>query len=105
MKAVLIRQPVRRIFNLGSHLKGAWGSAPEPRQGPLPRQFADVCLSQPKEYYDYEGSEVSFGFQDDYEFSAKLGRGRYSEVFKGVNLLSNETCVVKILKPGSSPLS
>ena len=52
------------------------------------------------QYYDYENSEVIFGFQDDYEFSAKLGRGRYSEVYKGVNLLNNESCVIKILKPG-----
>ena len=41
-----------------------------------------------------------FGLQDDYEFVSKLGRGRYSEVFKGVNLLNNEQCVIKILKPG-----
>lgn len=66
----------------------------------MPRQYANVCLEKPKEYYDYENSEIDFGFQDDYEFCAKLGRGRYSEVFKGVNLLNNDSCVVKILKPG-----
>ena len=42
MKAVLVRHPVRRIFNLGSHLK-AWGQ--ETKQGPLPRQFADACIA------------------------------------------------------------
>ena len=71
---------------------------------PLPKTNSDVCLKSPKEYYDYENSEVIFGFQDDYEFSAKLGRGRYSEVFKGVNLLNNESCVIKILKPGKGLL-
>ena len=71
---------------------------------PLPKANSDVCLKHPKEYYDYENSEVIFGFQDDYEFSAKLGRGRYSEVFKGVNLLNNENCVIKILKPGKQTL-
>lgn len=104
MKGVLVRHPVRRIFNLGSHLKAWGGGAQEPKPGPLPRQFADACMAQAKEYYDYESSEVAFGFQDDYEFSAKLGRGRYSEVFKAVNLLNNESCVVKILKPGTPPL-
>jgi casein kinase II subunit alpha len=29
----------------------------------------------------------------------KLGRGRYSEVFRAVDLLSNTDCVVKIIKP------
>lgn len=31
----------------------------------------------------------------------KLGRGRYSEVFKGVNLINNEVVVTKIIKPGT----
>ena len=66
---------------------------------PLPKTNAQVCVSRTKEYYDYENSEVLFGFQDDYEFTGKLGRGRYSEVFKGVNLINNEDCVIKILKP------
>ncbi len=61
---------------------------------------AQYCVNQPNEYYDYDNAEIEFGFQDDYEFCSKLGRGRYSEVFKGVNLLTNESCVVKILKPG-----
>lgn len=50
-------------------------------------------------YGDYVNSSVTFGNQDDFEFMMKLGRGRYSEVFKAVNLLDNETVVVKILKP------
>ena len=50
-------------------------------------------------YGDYENSVVKFGFQDDYEFVTKLGRGKYSEVFKATNLLNNEEVVVKILKP------
>lgn len=29
----------------------------------------------------------------------KIGRGKYSEVFDGINLVTNERCVVKILKP------
>jgi len=48
---------------------------------------------------DYENADVYFQPQDDYEFTSKLGRGRYSEVFKAINLLHNEDCVVKILKP------
>ena len=29
----------------------------------------------------------------------KLGRGKYSEVFEGCNIINNQKCVVKILKP------
>ena len=29
----------------------------------------------------------------------KLGRGKYSEVFESINIISNEKCVVKTLKP------
>jgi casein kinase II subunit alpha len=42
-----------------------------------------------EEYSDYENSKVIFGPQDDYEFTMKLGRGRYSEVFRGVDLIQN----------------
>jgi casein kinase II subunit alpha len=37
--------------------------------------------------------------QDIYEVNRKIGRGKYSEVFAGVNLNNNSKCVVKILKP------
>jgi len=29
----------------------------------------------------------------------KIGRGKYSEVFEGINVVNNEKCVIKILKP------
>jgi casein kinase II subunit alpha len=37
--------------------------------------------------------------QDDYEIVRKIGRGKYSEVFAGVNVTNNTKCVIKILKP------
>lgn len=37
--------------------------------------------------------------QDDYEVVKKIGRGKYSEVFDGVNVRNQTKCVVKILKP------
>jgi casein kinase II subunit alpha len=36
---------------------------------------------------------------EDYEVVKKIGRGKYSEVFAGVNIVNNSKCVVKILKP------
>ena len=29
----------------------------------------------------------------------KVGRGKYSEVFEGINVLTNKQCIIKILKP------
>ena len=29
----------------------------------------------------------------------KVGRGKYSEVFEGVNVVNNDKCIIKILKP------
>lgn len=37
--------------------------------------------------------------QDNYEICRKVGRGKYSEVFEGANVLTGEQCVIKVLKP------
>ena len=42
---------------------------------------------------------VIFSDQDDYEVVRKVGRGKYSEVFEGINVNTNERCIIKILKP------
>lgn len=43
-----------------------------------------------------------FRRQEDYEVLRKIGRGKYSEVFEGVNINSGQKCVVKILKPSKN---
>ena len=42
---------------------------------------------------------ICFSDQDDYEVVRKVGRGKYSEVFEGINVNNNERCIIKILKP------
>lgn len=37
--------------------------------------------------------------QDNYEVIRKVGRGKYSEVFEGINIVNNQRCIIKILKP------
>lgn len=37
--------------------------------------------------------------QENYEIIRKVGRGKYSEVFEGINIANNEKCVIKALKP------
>lgn len=44
-------------------------------------------------------SYVAISDQDHYEVVGKVGRGKYSEVFEGVNVLKNEKCIIKILRP------
>ncbi|KAM0842142.1 hypothetical protein ACQ4PT_058543 [Festuca glaucescens] len=63
------------------------------------RVYADVNVHRPREYSDYEALSVQWGEQDDYEVVRKVGRGKYSEVFEGVNVTNDERCVIKILKP------
>ncbi|CAL9198373.1 unnamed protein product, partial [Musa hybrid cultivar] len=63
------------------------------------RVYTDVNVLRPKEYWDYESLTVQWGNQDDYEVVRKVGRGKYSEVFEGINITNNERCIIKILKP------
>ena len=37
--------------------------------------------------------------QDNYEVILKVGRGKYSEVFEGIDLAKREKCCIKVLKP------
>jgi hypothetical protein len=48
---------------------------------------------------DYEALNVTWGDQENYEVIRKIGRGKYSEVFEGINILNDQPCVIKILKP------
>lgn len=62
--------------------------------------YTDVNDKKPKEYWDYENLQVSWGEQDTYEVVRKVGRGKYSEVFEGVRAQAiDQKCIIKILKP------
>ncbi|KAI9136705.1 kinase-like domain-containing protein [Paraphysoderma sedebokerense] len=65
----------------------------------IAREYAEVNAEQPREYWDYDNLTVQWGSQDDYEIVRKVGRGKYSEVFEGVNVPANEKCIIKVLKP------
>jgi hypothetical protein len=58
----------------------------------------------PPEYYEYRNFTVRFGVPEHYEVNrkAKLGEGKYAEVFLGTDLKNNETVVMKFLKPVKS---
>lgn len=63
------------------------------------RVFADANAKRPPEYSDYDNFHPIWREQDDYEVIRKLGRGKYSEVFEGVNVKTESPIVIKILKP------
>ncbi|KAI7852599.1 Pkinase-domain-containing protein [Circinella umbellata] len=65
----------------------------------IARCYADVNTKMPKTYWDYDNLQVQWGLQDNYEIIRKVGRGKYSEVFEGINITNGEKCVIKVLKP------
>lgn len=46
-----------------------------PANLPLPKYYANVNKTMPKEYWDYENYQNEWGTQDDYEVIRKIGRG------------------------------
>jgi casein kinase II subunit alpha len=56
-------------------------------------------VHRPRDYWDYEALTVNWGDQEEYEVIRKIGRGKYSEVFEGINVVNSTKCVIKILKP------
>ncbi|KAJ9071211.1 Casein kinase II subunit alpha [Entomophthora muscae] len=63
------------------------------------REYTDALARLPKDYWDYDNLAITWGNQDNYEIIKKVGRGKYSEVFEGINPNTNEKCIIKVLKP------
>ncbi|KAL1932264.1 hypothetical protein VTP01DRAFT_9320 [Rhizomucor pusillus] len=63
------------------------------------RCYADVNSKMPPSYWDYDNLQVQWGLQENYEIIRKVGRGKYSEVFEGINITNGEKCIIKVLKP------
>lgn len=61
--------------------------------------YADVNKYKPSEYWDYENHKIEWGDIKNYEIISKIGRGKYSEVFDGINIINEQPCVIKVLKP------
>lgn len=63
------------------------------------RVYCDVLAAKPQSYWDYENANIKWNSQENYEVVKKLGRGKYSEVFSGIDLKTGSNCVIKVLKP------
>jgi casein kinase II subunit alpha len=72
---------------------------PNSSSGMCSKVYADVNKNCPNEYWDYENVDIKWGDQENYEIVKKIGRGKYSEVFEGINVNNDLKCVIKILKP------
>jgi casein kinase II subunit alpha len=65
----------------------------------LPKVYADACDLKGPEYSNYEAFKIKWGDTTPYEIVTKLGRGKYSDVYDGINVLNNRRIVIKVLKP------
>lgn len=65
----------------------------------ISKVYAEVLSTKPQVYWDYENIKIEWNEQDNYEIIKKLGRGKYSEVFLGLNIVNGEKVVIKVLKP------
>ena len=65
----------------------------------IARVYADVNSRMPRSYWDYDGVNIGWGVLNNYEVVRKIGRGKYSEVFEGINVVNYQKCVIKVLKP------
>ncbi|WFD43176.1 non-specific serine/threonine protein kinase [Malassezia psittaci] len=73
--------------------------------GSVARVYPDANKKRGRLWWDYASmvckSANSRGTQDHYEILQKVGRGKYSEVFEGINVASPDfdKCIIKVLKP------
>jgi casein kinase II subunit alpha len=65
----------------------------------MARVYADVNQQMPRSYWDYDSVNITWGVLENYEVVRKIGRGKYSEVFEGINIVNYQKCVIKVLKP------
>lgn len=68
----------------------------------MARVYADVNASLGRSWYDYENFTIEWSSPERYEIVDRIGGGRYSEVFKGIDMVNSDTCIIKVLKPVAS---
>jgi len=65
----------------------------------IARVYADVNTKNPRSYWDYNSYEVDWKSPDNYNIVTKIGRGKYSDVFQGIDTTTNKKICIKTLKP------
>ncbi|KAF8210354.1 kinase-like protein [Mycena galopus ATCC 62051] len=65
----------------------------------MARVHAEVNVQLGKAWYDYDNFLIDWSPPDRYEVVRRMGGGKYSEVFEGIDMVNNDNCVIKVLKP------
>ena len=100
--ALSLQAKIHKVMELREAEEGQpTPSRPDPLPHPrtVAREYRDVNVHAPSSYWDYEALVVNWKPQDDYYITEKVGRGKYSEVFAGINIRTNQRCIIKVLKP------
>ncbi|OMJ87904.1 hypothetical protein SteCoe_10317 [Stentor coeruleus] len=64
-----------------------------------PRLYSEVNLMKSEEELNLSSVQITWGKQENYEILRKLGRGKYSDVYEGLDMTSQNKVALKILKP------
>ncbi|KAK7686324.1 Casein kinase II subunit alpha' [Cerrena zonata] len=67
----------------------------------MARVYTNVNESLGPGWYDYERLHIDWNVPDRYEIVRRVGGGKYSEVFEGIDMSNEDTCIIKVLKPVS----
>lgn len=62
-------------------------------------EYRGFCLKQNPDYYAYENLTFHFSSCERYEVIRSIGRGKYSDVYEGVDTKTDGPVVIKMLKP------
>jgi len=65
----------------------------------MSRVHADANTLLGKSWYDYDNFRIDWSQPDRYEIVRRMGGGKYSEVFEGIDMVNSDRCVIKVLKP------
>lgn len=65
----------------------------------ISRLYPWVNNSKTSDYWNYDNVPIKWGCQDHYRIISKVGRGKYSDVFLGFNIKTEQEVIIKVLKP------
>jgi len=65
----------------------------------MARVYAHANARLGPNWYDYDNFKIEWSTPERYEVIRRLGGGRYSEVFEGVDMVNSDRCIIKVLKP------
>lgn len=65
-----------------------------------PKPAINLTNIQPSSSADaFENYELNYGYSDDYEIVKRIGSGKYSQVYEGINIVNDKEVIIKVLKP------